>query len=254
VIGSLNKSGSGSTTVYNPLGYAYWSYGNLNPLCSSVSGTTCTGTWKGHYLDVDGIDPLFATNGGEFDGGYGNPGNPAPRNVPYNPSGAYNPPVCDLKVGTTCFAIPFTHMQDGTYPLWTVLRQVTLAPVTNKVNTPPGVLDIVANAEIQSGPGGDGLSDFVPFLTSITGSNGVYTGNLNLFVYRSHYKQSSVSAANGHKGCNGNFTGVSLQGGKTSATTCLVDAGGDLGGSVVTVQSDVDFDADFSSEEYNPHQ
>jgi hypothetical protein len=82
----------------------------------------------------------------------------------------------------------------------------------------------------------------------------VYTGNLNLFVYRAHFKQSLISAANGHKGCSGTFTGVSLQGGKPNASTCLVDAGGDMGGSVLTVQSDVDFDADFSTEEYNPHQ
>jgi len=254
VTGGLNKSGSGSTTVYNPIGYAYWSYGTLDALCSKVSGTSCTGTWKGHYLTVDGIDPLFATPGGEFDNGYGNVNSTAPYNVPYNPSGAYNAPVCALKVGTNCFAIPFTHIVDGTYPLWHMFRTVTLAPITGKVTTPAGVLDIVANAEIQSGAGGDGLSDFVPFLNSISGSDGVYTGNLNLFVYRAHYKQSSVTAANGHKGCSGNFAGVNLQGGKVSATTCLVDAGGDVGGSVLTVQSDLEFDADFSTEEYNPHQ
>ena len=27
--------GSGSTTVFNPIGYAFWSYGNLNPLCTA---------------------------------------------------------------------------------------------------------------------------------------------------------------------------------------------------------------------------
>jgi hypothetical protein len=252
----LNKSGSGSTTVFNPIGYAFWSYGNLNPLCTSVSGTSCTGTWRGHYLTVDGIDPLFATEGGEFDNGYGNTANAAPRNVPYNPSGAYNPPVCDLKVGTSCFQIPFTHLKDGKYPLWSLLRTVTFAPKTNAVKTPAGVLDMIANEEIASGTGtgSDGLSDFVPFLNKVTGSNGVYTGNLNLFVYRAHYKQSTVPAANGHKGCAGTFTGVSLQGGFPTAATCLVDTGGDMGGSVLTVQSDVDFDADFSTEEYGPKQ
>jgi hypothetical protein len=254
VTSQLNKSGSGSTTVFNPIGYAYWSYGNLNTLCSSVVGTACTGTFRGHYLTVDSIDPLFATPGGEFDQGYGNPGNPAPRNVPFNPSGAYNPPVCDLKVGTNCNPVPLTHVQDGTYPLWSILRVLTFAPVASKLTTPPGVIDIVANEEIAAGPGGDGLSDFVPFLTSIAGSAGVYTGNLNLFVYRAHYKQSTIAPANGHKGCDGNFTGVSLQGGKPSETTCLVDVGGDVGGSVLPVQSDVDFLGDFSTEEYNPHQ
>ena len=105
VIGSENKTNSGSTTVFNPIGYAFWSYGNLNPLCSTVSGTSCTGNWLGHYMTVDGIDPLYDTPGGQYD--------PTP-----NPSGAFKPPVCDLKVGTTCKTIPFVHVKDGSYPLW----------------------------------------------------------------------------------------------------------------------------------------
>jgi hypothetical protein len=249
---ALNQSGSGSTTVFNPIGYAFWGYGNLNPLCTTITGTACTGTWKGHYLTVNGIDPLFATEGGEFDNGYGNTANSAPRNVPFNPSGAYNPPVCDLKVGTSCFSVPFTHIKDGKYPLWSLLRTVTFAPVAGKIVTPTGVLDMIANEETASVT--DGLSDFVPFLTDVTGSAGVYTGNLNLFVYRAHYKQSLVNPANGHSGCAGNFTGVKLQGGTPTSSACLVDFGGDVGGTVLTVQSDVEFDSDFSTEEYNSHQ
>ncbi len=254
VVHGLNTSNSGSTTVFNPIGYAFWAYGNLDPLCSSInSNGTCGGTWLGHYLTVDGIDPLFATEGGEFDDGYGNPSNPSPRNVPYNPSGVNNPPVCSLTGSTTnCFPIPFTHLKDGKYPLWTVLRTATFAPKTNVLVTPPGVLDMIANEEITAVT--DGLSPFVPFLTNITGSNGVYKGDLNLFVYRSHYKQSGIAAGNGHKACAGVFTGVSLQGGNFSAPTCLVDFGGDVGGSVLTVQSDVDFLDDFSLEEFGVRQ
>jgi hypothetical protein len=255
VDGKLNGSSSANTKVFNPIGYAFWSYGNMNPLCSAISGDKCTGTFLGHYLTVDGIDPLFATPGGEFDGGYGNPGNPSPRNVPFNPSGAYNTPTCDFTVANpTCFSVPFTHVQDGTYPLWSLLRTVTFAPVSGKVTTPVGVLDMIANEEITSVS--SGLSDFVPFLKNVTGSNGVYTGDLNLFVYRQHFKQTGgpVTAANGHKGCSGVFTGINLQGGKSTATTCLVDFGSDEGGSVMTVQSDVEFNADFATEEFNLRQ
>ncbi|MBZ5679201.1 MAG: hypothetical protein LAO24_03735 [Acidobacteriia bacterium] len=255
VIGGLNVAASANTKVFNPIGYAFWSYGNMDPLCSTISGDTCTGTWKGHYLDVDGIDPLFATPGGEFDLGYGNPGNPAPRNAPYNPSGVNNPPVCDLTVANpNCFSIPFTHIKDGSYPLWSLLRTVTFSPVAGKVNTPTGVLDMIANEEITSVT--SGLSDFVPFLKNVSGSNGVYTGDLNLFVYRSHFKQAGgpVAAANGHKACAGSFTGVSLQGGTSTSSTCLVDFGSDEGGVVNTVQQDVDFFADFATEEYNLRQ
>jgi hypothetical protein len=252
VIGSLNRGISGSTTVFNPLGYVFWGFQNLNSLCSAITGTSCTGAWLGHYLTVDGVDPLFATEGGEFDNGYGNPGNPVPRNLPFNPSGVNNPPICDFKIGTVCPTIPFTHLKDGKYPLWSMLRTVTFAPVTDKLITPTGVLDMIANEETAAAS--DGLSDYLPFWNAIAGSNGVYTGNLNLFVYRSHFKQSSVAAANGHKACNGTFVGVPLRGGVSGANTCLVDFGGDMGGSVVTVQSDVDFDYDFATEEYYLHQ
>jgi hypothetical protein len=242
VIGSLNTSGA-STNVFNPIGYAFWSYGNLDPLCSSISGDTCTGTFKGHYLSVDGIDPLFATDGGEFD------------HTP-NPSGAFNPPVCDLtQANPNCFAIPFTHMLDGKYPLWSLLRTVTFAPVAGKHVTPTGVLDMIANEEQTSVS--DGLSDFVPFLKNVTGSNGSYTGDLNLFVFRVHFKQtgSTVNPANGHTACNGTFTGINLQGGNhTVGNTCLVDFGNDVGGSVIPVYKDVDFIADFGTEEYGIRQ
>ena len=131
---------------------------------------------------------------------------------------------------------------------------VTMAATSGKTVTPIPVLNMVAEAELSTAS--DGLSDFVPFLNTVTGSltTGKWTGNLNLFAYRSHYLQSGIKPANGHTGCAGTFTGVSLQGGRTGATTCLVDFGGDVGGSVVTVQSDVDYISDWSTEEYGVHQ
>jgi hypothetical protein len=248
VIGKFNasgSSGSGSATVFNPIGYAFWSYGNLNALCQTITGTSCN-KFLGHYLTVDGLDPIFTTQGGEFDS-------------PTNPSGPFNPPVCDFTV--TCPTISFTNLKNGSYPLWGVLRTVTFAPVTGKVVTPPGVLDMIANEEITADcpPGSSTctyIPDYVPFLKNVTGSNGVYTGDLNLFVYRSHFKQtgSTVNPANGHKGCSGVFTGVAIQGGRSGASTCLVDFGNDEGGSVLTVQSDVDFLADFGTEEFGLRQ
>ncbi|HSY91894.1 MAG TPA: hypothetical protein VK812_11015 [Candidatus Binatus sp.] len=241
VIGKGNSVPNiGNATVFNPIGYAFWSFGNLNPLCSAVTGVSCTGSWLGHYLTVDGIDPLFATEGGQYD--------PTP-----NPSGAFNPPVCDFKPGTTCPTIPFTHIKDGKYPLWSLLRTVTFAPVPAKVATPAGVLDLITTEETESAT--NGLFDYLPFLKNITGTSPNYKGDLNLFVYRSHYKQTGTTTeANGHKGCLGVFTGVNIQGGKSTASTCLVDFGNDVGGSVLTVQSDVDFVADFATEEYGLRQ
>jgi hypothetical protein len=245
VAGLLNKgaSTSGSTTVFNPIGYSFAGYANLGTLCSTITGTSCS-SWLGHYLTVDGIDPLFTTPGGEFD------------STP-NPSGPFNPPVCDFTVA--CPVVPFTHIKDGGYPLWSILRTVTFAPVAGKLVTPPAVLDMIANEEIAAGCTGSGctyLGDYTPFLTGVTGSNGVYTGNLNLFVYRSHFKQTggTINPSNGHTACAGSFTGVSLQGGTHTSSTCLVDFGNDVGGAVLTVESDVDFIADFGVEEYGIRQ
>jgi hypothetical protein len=241
-VGSYN-SGAGNAAVDNSLGYAVWGYGNLQPLCNATGGTTtCPGSYIGHYLTVDSIDPLFTTPGGALD-------------ATPNPAGAYNPPYCNTTgTSSTCFPIPFTHILDGSYPLWTTLRIVTFSTVSAKEATPIPVLNMAAEAELQTAS--DGLSDFVPFLTNLTGSTstGKWTGDLNLFVFRSHYTQSSIKPANGHTGCAGVFTGVSLQGGKIGASTCLVDFGGDLGGSVLTVQSDVDYLSDWSTEEYNVRQ
>jgi hypothetical protein len=229
--------------VDNSLGYSFWGYGNLAPLCNTTGGTTtCPGSYIGHYLTVDSIDPLFTTPGGALD------------STP-NPAGAYNPPYCNVNgVSQTCFAIPFTHVKDGSYPLWSLLRVVTFSPVSAKEATPIPVLNMVAEAELTTAS--DGLSDFVPFLSDLTGNTttGVWTGNLNLFAFRSHYVQSSIKPANGHKGCNGVYTGINLQGGKASATTCLVDFGGDVGGSVLTVQADTDYVTDWTSEEYDVRQ
>jgi hypothetical protein len=237
------NTGAGNAALDNSIGYAFWGYGNFAPLCSTTGGTTsCPGSYIGHYLTVDSIDPLFTTPGGALD------------STP-NPAGAYNPPYCNVNgTSQTCFSIPFTHILDGSYPLWSMLRVVTMAATSGKTVTPIPVLNMVAEAELSTAS--DGLSDFVPFLNTVTGSltTGKWTGNLNLFAYRSHYLQSGIKPANGHTGCAGTFTGVSLQGGRTGATTCLVDFGGDVGGSVVTVQSDVDYISDWSTEEYGVHQ
>ena len=265
-IGTYN-SGAGNASIDNGIGYAFWGYGNLDPLCSggnTNNPTNCTGTvgggggsYVGHYLTVDGIDPLFETPGGQGWNG-----------TLENPSGvAFEPPYCNLSLTSpSCNAIAFPHIYDGSYPLWSMLRTVTFAPSTGKVSTPQAVLNIVAAEELESGTGGDGLSDFVPFLNSVCPPNDTtspcnnstsnWVGNLNLFVFREHYKQTN-SPADGYIGCkttSPNFTDINLQGGSKTASTCLVDFGGDVGGSVIPVQKNIDYDVDWSSEEFYQHQ
>jgi hypothetical protein len=236
----LRAIGTGEE-VKDGLGYAFWGYGNFSPAatgCGTNSGSVTCGGYLGHYLTVDGIDPLFTTPGGALDS-------------PPNPNGAYHLPQCYLKSGTpNCFAIPFTHILDGGYPLWTILRAVTFNATTAGQITPPGVVAMIAEAERTAGDSTKNLDDFVPLFTSISAS-APYTGNLNLFVMRSHYKQSNISPVNGYAACSGNFVGIPLT---PVAGACTVDAGGDVGGSVFTVQSDIDFNTDFAGVGTNPSE
>lgn len=248
VAATLGQDNTGGSQVVDGIGYAFWGYSNFKPAASGCSGAETTGdvacsTYVGHYLTVDGIDPLFVTPGGALD-------------TTPNPNGAYNLPQCGLiqKVaGYTfpCQQIPFTHVYDGSYPIWSLLRLVTFENVGSTQQTPEGVINVLSYAQLEAAPGSaEQLSDFVPFLSGITGlpyaqGGTLPSGDLNLGVFRSHYVQSSVDPNNGHTACAGVFTGVNITGGTSGSKTCLVDLGGDVGGSVLTVQSDVDFNADF---------
>jgi hypothetical protein len=250
IAATLGLDNTGGSQVVDGIGYSFWGYPNFKPAASGCSGSGTSGdvtcsTYIGHYLTVDGIDPLFQTEGGQGFGG----------NVE-NPNGAYNLPQCGLvqKVagyGFPCQQIPFNHVYDGSYPLWSLLRLVTFDNVGSTQQTPEGVINVLAYSQLEAAPGSaEQLSDFVPFLSGITGlpytqGGTLPTGDLNLGVFRSHYKQSLVNPDDGHVACAGSFTGINITGGVSGAKTCLVDLGGDMGGSVLTVQSDVDFNADF---------
>lgn len=119
------------------IGYAFWSFGNFANVGQAAK-----------YLTVDGIDPI--------------------RNVYSNgffPT-CSNPPCPGL--------LTFPHIQDGTYPIWSILRMVTVSPVPSFIQT------LIGAAEAEAGQ----IPDFVPAT--------------QLFVFRSHYNQSGVIGQNGH--------------------------------------------------------
>jgi hypothetical protein len=274
------RSPSPNWSISDGIGYAFWGYLNFSPACVGPAGTSSSGDvtcsqYLGHYLTVDAIDPLFATEGGA--------GSPTvPATSPENPNGGYNFPQCGLVAkaagySAPCAQIPFTHIYDGKYPLWSMLRVVTFAnQAANAVHgsfaTPEGVINVVAYANLAAAPGSAiQLSEFVPFWSKITGlpytqGGAMPTANLNLGVFRVHFQQSGVPPDNGHKGCapRFNFTNVTVQGGTPGISTCLVDAGGDVGGSVKTVEADVNYYLDLGGavsngihyplEIYNLHQ
>jgi hypothetical protein len=144
------------SAITDSIGYAFWSTGNF----SSVVGNT-------KYLTVDGVDPLFAN----YEGGF----------IP------------------TCTApcpgiVQFTHVLDGSYPIWNILRIVTASP------TPGAITSLVNAAQTQV----LNVPDFVPI------------GSMQ--VFRSHYSQSGFGAHNGHK------TGTKESGGDVQGAVFTVEA------------------------------
>jgi len=233
----LGLNNTGAAQVTDGIGYTFWSYGN-------VAKTWKSGAPIGHYLTVDHIDPLYATAGGYYDRSDGQIANTFP-----NCDGGTSSTITKPCTNT----IPFTHIYDGSYPLWSVLRVVTFSVKSGASQVPTWIQNLIAYDQQEAAPTGSNTADFVPFLTNFvnggTFAAPAWTGDLNLGVFRVHFKEGTgaagVNPANGHSQCAGVFTAVKLQGGTAHSPACLVDTGSDVGGAVMTVQDDVDFNLDF---------
>ncbi len=121
------------------ISYSFWSFGNFAPVLATTK-----------YLMIDGVDPLRQSYAG---GGF---------------------PSCSVPPCPGILAFP--NIQKGLYPIWSVLRIVTVSPIPSGIQT-------LYNAAIQEA---GQIPDFVPIP--------------NLTVFRSHYNQSGVIASNGIAG------------------------------------------------------
>ena len=97
--------------------------------------------------------------------------------------------------------VSFANVASGDYPAWSTLHVVTHKPV------PVGVTALITGAQTQVV---DFLPDFLPLSS--------------MGVLRSHFKQSGISPANGSKGA-----------------CTAAEAGGDVGGAVLSIQGDQDY-------------
>ena len=118
------------------LGYSFWGFGNFAPVLTTTK-----------YIMVDNVDPL---RGSYIGGGF--------------PS-CSNPPCPGI--------LAFPNIKNGLYPIWSLLRIVTVSPM------PSGIQQLY-NAALQEAAQ---IPDFAP-------AN-------QLTVFRSHYNQSGVTASNG---------------------------------------------------------
>jgi hypothetical protein len=145
------------------------------------------------FFTVDGVDPL-------------QPG-PTPA-----------PPVC---AALPC-KVPMTHIVDGGYPIWSVLR-VYYDPTDLTTLVPT----MVNYANSVSDPTTGNLTDYIPFTA--------------MRVFRSHYSQVVTTAGGGYTGNNGFKTGIP-------------QTGGDAGGAVLTIASELDFITDTGNQQIDLKQ
>jgi len=183
-------------------GYTFWNFSSFQgKACTSISCVNGTNALK--YLNVDGVDPLF--NGASA-----------------NPNGIGVLPQCTTSGGVivSCPQLPFTHIVDGTYPVWSKYRAIyDASDPTNLAAVLIGhyAQEVAANPPNPANPGSGILTDFVPVN--------------NLATFRSHYAQVIRTGGGGTVGNNGFKTGIP-------------ETGGDAGGMVLTIQSEIDFLAD----------
>jgi hypothetical protein len=208
VIGSAEMVSTVNSTT-DGFGYAFFSF-------SSFQGKACTnascinGTNALRYLSVDGVEPLYS-------------------GVTANPNGPSVLPQCTTSGGAlvSCPQVPFTHIVDGTYPIWTKYRAIYDA--TDPTNIAGALIgtyaqEIAANPPNPLNPGSGLLTDFVPVA--------------NMRIFRSHYAQVVRTNGVAFSPNNGFKPGVP-------------ETGGDAGGLVLSIQSELDFIADTGGQQVN---
>ncbi|HEY0797183.1 MAG TPA: hypothetical protein VGD64_15535 [Acidisarcina sp.] len=128
-----------------------------------------------------------------------------------NPNGVGFIPQCATSGGvvTSCPLLNFPNVVNGTYPIWSKLRLLyDPSDATNIATT------MVSYAQAAANPITGIVTDFVPAPL--------------LQVFRSHFAQVVTDSGAGYGGNNGFKSGVP-------------ETGGDMGGAVYTVQSELDY-------------
>jgi hypothetical protein len=173
-------SGSGGIkNIADSIGYAFFSFGNVNPLSAIPPAKGV-----GRYVTLDGVDPINSGYGSyTFDGNTYAPGELPSCVAP-----------CTAAGGTS-----LPNVRNGSYGAWTIIRAVTDATGTNLTNTQ--ALVTAAQNEVNNT-----TADFVPFVC--TDTTGLCTGEPGLKVFHSHFTPTGV-AGTPH---NGNVTSTEAGG------------------------------------------
>jgi hypothetical protein len=151
------------------------------------------------YVTVDGVDPIFATH-------------PANNELP----------LCTFPCSEVAIfgavGASYPHVRDGSYQSWSVVRMV--ADTVSKLNV-TNMVNASRSFVVSS------VAEYVPALAT--------SGDPGLLVWRSHYQQvDGVGTHLGGAANNGGFAISSTGTGNSKGG----DAGGDMGGCILTMQGD----------------
>jgi hypothetical protein len=130
----------------------------------------------------------------------------------------YSMPQCSA---LPCTAIPFPNVVNGSWPIWNYFRLI-YDPASNNGNFVIGLINTVTNFAANDG------FDFVPAS--------------KMQVFRSHYSQETTWSGNGQYPNNGIVPAGNSE------------AGGDMGGMVLTIQSEIDYYNDTSNQQLQLRQ
>ena len=162
--------------IADSIGYAFFSFGNVNPIGGSAG--------VGRYVTLDGVDPINQGYGTYVSDG-----------VTYGPGQL---PLC-LAPCTAAGGTSLPNVRNGSYGAWSIIRAVTDSTGVNFTNTQ--ALVTAAQNEVNNT-----TADFVPFVCKDT--TGLCTGEPGLNVFHSHFTPSGIAGAP-H---NGNVTATEVGG------------------------------------------
>ena len=187
------------------LAYTFFSYGNV----SSIANQAAYG-----YIQLNGVDPIFASYSGGDPGQPGGGTVPGAANLPATCSGAFPCSEKDIWTG----GLSFPNVRNGTYHSWSVLRLISngtpLTFATSLVTHSQGFV-------VTSVP------DYIPFKKTTAGG----ITDPGLLYLRSHYQQ---------------YDGAGTLIGAAPVDKGTTEAGGDMGGCILasgkTTTQDVNAD------------
>jgi hypothetical protein len=218
IIKEVQQSSDGSSGVYpnsnhvDGIGYTFFSYANVSPLADST---------KYGYITLNGVDPIFASwnQGSNGAGGNIDPGQPVAANgtIPGNADISGGLPACENQIWGNDYSFP--NVRNGSYRAWSILR---LAYATTQATVISDLVKSSNNYAVSSVP------DYIPLAkVTITGSATSNCGTTTFVdpgvdLVRSHYQQRD---------------GADDALGKAPVNTGTTEAGGDMGGAILFVQT-----------------